>query len=229
MTASMVSWVNRDRDARGLIAFRSDARLNAVAAARAAKMAETGTLSHSVAGNLGSQLTTAGVQWFRWGEDIAYSSASWGTQVAWHVFGMWKKSPSHWPLLMSSSFNYIGVGFARQASTGRTYVAAVMTESVDHTRPSPVWVSSWRSGTTVSWSWRGYDPRLQTHTAGVRSFDIRYRVDNGPWRLNWIGSTAKSITLRNMPRGHCYSLRIQVADWRGNLSRWSSERRICVP
>ena len=36
-----------------------------------------------------------------------------------------------------------------------------------------------RSGDDVSWTWNGYDPRLQTHTAGFRDFDVQYRVGSG--------------------------------------------------
>ena len=47
---------------------------------------------------------------------------------------MWMASPSHRALLMSSRFNYIGLGLAYRSSNRRTFGSAVMTESLDHTR-----------------------------------------------------------------------------------------------
>ena len=38
-----------------------------------------------------------------------------------------------------------------------------------------------RSGTTVTWTWSGADTALQTHTAGLKNFDVQYRVGSGTW------------------------------------------------
>ena len=54
-------------------------------------------------------------------------------------------------------------------------------------------------GTTITFSWSGYDPKLQKRTAGLRSFDLQYRVNGGSWRTIRDNTTATSITL-NGPR-----------------------------
>ena len=42
-------------------------------------------------------------------------------------------------------------------------------------------------------------------------------------------TTSRSLTLGSRPRGHWYSFRVQAADRRGNLSKWTSATRIWVP
>ena len=57
-----------------------------------------------------------------------------------------------------------------------------MTESSTTPGPSPGSRREAAPATTSRWSWNGYDPRLQTHTAGLRDFDVQYRVGYGSWR-----------------------------------------------
>ena len=105
----------------------------------------------------------------------------------------------------------------------------MFSESKDHTAPTARNVSLTRTGTTIRFAWTGADRRLQTHTAGLRSFDVRYRVDSGTWRTIRNDTTAKALTLYSRPHGHWYSFRVQSADRRGNLSKWTSTIRIWVP
>ena len=50
MEAQILSWMNRDRTATGLVEYRRDGGLALVAGRRAARMAARRILSHSVAG-----------------------------------------------------------------------------------------------------------------------------------------------------------------------------------
>ena len=72
-----------------------------------------------------------------------------------------------------------------------------MTESVDHTKAIARVVTGDRTGDDVAWTWNGYDPRLQTHTAGLRDFDVQYRVGCGTWRLLRDNTTSTSVVLRD--------------------------------
>jgi hypothetical protein len=141
---------------------------------------------------------------------------------------MWKGSPYHHAIMFSNRYNYIGVGIAR-ASNGSTYSSILFTESADHTRPSAHNSSLSYSGSTVRFAWSGSDPRLQTHTAGLRSFDVEYRVDGGPWHLLRNNTTSRSLSLSGRAHRHYYSFRVQSADRRGNLSAWTAEKRIWLP
>ena len=123
--------VNQARAARGLVPLRSDNRLWSLADDRAGAMAAASVLSHGVTGSLQSNLNTKAIQWYGHGEVIAYSTGSAGTAAA-ALFRLWASSPPHWDLLMSASFNYLGIGLAA-SSSGVTYGSIVLTESMDRT------------------------------------------------------------------------------------------------
>ena len=81
----------------------------------------------------------------------------------------------------------------------------------------------------MSWSGTGADTRLQTHTAGLKNFDVQYRVGSGTWTTIRTGTTAKSLSLGSRAHGHYYGLRVRARDNLGYLSAWSAEMRIWVP
>ena len=85
-----------------------------------------------------------------------------------HLFKLWKASPEHWRLMMSPSYNYIGVGLAYRSSNHQTFGSLVFTESPDLTdaRASMDGVTS--NGNGATWSWHGWDPMLQTHLSGLQ-------------------------------------------------------------
>lgn len=225
----LITWTNRDRVARGLRPLRYWGALRSVATTRAETLASLGTLSHTAAGNLSSQLTNAGVQYYSWGEDLGWSSYPWGYDVAKSLYSMWKHSSSHWALLMSSRFNYFGVGLAYRWSAHATYASIVFTESRDHTPARAAMTGHGRIGTTAWFTWSGYDPRLQTHTAGLANFDVQYKVDSGTWRIIRSGTTSTSIKLYSRARGHYYAVRVRARDRNGNVGAWSSLSRVWIP
>ncbi len=98
-------------------------------------MAAVGKLSHDIAGeDIGQSLTSRGIGWMGYGEIIARSSFPFGTAAADNVYEMWKASPSHYAIMFSSTYNYVGIGTA-QSADGSTWVAAIMTESLRSHRP----------------------------------------------------------------------------------------------
>jgi hypothetical protein len=223
----VMTLVNRARAANGLVPLRSDGHLWALAGERSAAMASADVLSHGAVGSLADGLSRRGIQWYTHGEVIAYWSAS-GSAAASQLFELWAASPPHWALLMSSAFNYLGVGMTVSAS-GATYGSVVLTESRDRTGARGTTVRATVSGDDVRWTWRGYDPRLQTHTAGLRDFEVQQRTDRGSWVTV---STATASTARsavNRARGHWYGLRVRARDRAGNVGPWSAELRGWVP
>ena len=229
--SSILTWINRDRAARGLRPLRLDLRLSSLADTRAARMASKNTLSHTAAGgDFGPLLySLLGVPSWSWGEDIGWTGYPYGSQAASSLYSMWKQSATHWALMMSSRMNYIGVGVAYRSSNHTTWASLVFTESADHTRPVARMAGDGRSGTTISFSWSGADRPLQTHTAGLKNFDVQYRVDSGSWRVIRSGTTARSITLSGRARHHTYYLRVQARDNRGNLSGYTTSLHVSVP
>lgn len=219
--------VNAARADRGLAPLRSDWRLWVLADQRASAMASADVLSHGVAGSLQAGLDARDIQWYRHGEVVAFSTAS-GSAGAAHLFDLWASSPAHWALLVSGSFNYLGVGTARSGS-GRTYGSIVLTESKDRTGARGTMVSATVVGDDVRWTWRGADPLLQTHTAGLRDFAVQQRTDKGTWVTVSAATTNTSRTAVNRSGGHWYGLRVRARDRAGNVGPWSTERRVWVP
>ena len=86
-----------------------------------------------------------------------------------------------------------------------------------------------RNDATVSWSWTGKDTWLQTHTAGLKSFDVQYRVDSDAWQTIRSGTTAKSLSLGSRSSGHCYSLRVRSRDNHNLVSAYTGALTVCVP
>jgi hypothetical protein len=230
MRNMVVTWMNRDRVAKGLTPYVTYTALQNLAMDRAARMASKNTLSHAAAGgNVGSALSARGIQWYSFGEIIGVSSYPWGSQAASNIYSMWKHSTFHAGIMFSKTYNYLGVGVAYRSSNHTTWMSVVFTESVDHTRPAARLASVDASRQDVSVSWSGRDVKLQTHTAGLRSFDVQERVDGGSWKTIRNDTTSTSLTLADRPRGHWYGFRVQAADRRGNLSSWTSELRVWVP
>jgi uncharacterized protein YkwD len=227
MESTILSLVNAERTKRGLVPLRLHAGLVDLAGDRAAYMASIGSLQHISC--LSCTMSARGIQAFGSSEVIAWTSYPWGDQAAKSIFTSWKNSSSHWSLLMSDRSNYIGIGVAYRSSNARTYASAVMTESKDRTRPWARMSSSSRSGTTVWWSWTGADTKLQTHTSGLKNFDVQYRVGSGSWTTIRSGTTAKSISLGSRAHGHWYGLRVRARDNLGYVSSYTAEVRIWVP
>jgi len=226
--ATYLTWINNARAARGLVPLRLDTRLRDLAEYRAGVMAAKNTMSHTVAGVLSSELTAKGIQWYTEGECIGWDSYSYPTDA---VYFLWKvmHDAVHWSILMSSHFNYVGVGIVHRSDNNTTWISIVETESVDHSPPWARLTASARYGSSVAWAWTGADLALQTHTAGLRSFDVQFHVDAGPWATIMWNTTAKYVKVNSRASGHYYGLRVRARDGRGLLSNWSAELRVWVP
>ena len=227
--SSLVGWINNARVARGLVPLRPHSSLVSIAGLRASRMAATNTMSHTIAGNVGSQLSSYGVRWYRYGENIGWSTAGWSSASAKAIFSMWMNSPSHKALILSSRFNYIGVGLAYRSSNRKTFGSAVFAETVDYTRAIGRMTGGTRSSNDLRWTWSGYDPKLQTHTAGLRDYDVQYRINYGTWVLLRDNTTATSLSLPDRSRGRSYAIRVRATDRRGNVGAWSAEKRLWIP
>ncbi|HEY4228169.1 MAG TPA: CAP domain-containing protein [Candidatus Limnocylindrales bacterium] len=227
MESELLGWINGARSRRGLAPLRQISTLTSFAESRAAHMASTGVLAHPSC--LSCTLTAAGIPWYSNGEDIGWTNYPWGDQAALSIYNAWKASSGHWAMLMSSTYNYIGLGVAYRSSNHSTFAAADLTESRDMTRPWAKMGGVSRSGSTVSWTWSGNDSWLQTHESGLKNFDVEYRVDSGSWTLIKSGTTARSLSLSGRAGGHYYGLRVQDRDNKGYLSAWTAELRLWVP
>lgn len=124
--AKVLALINAARDARGLAPLRLRSSLVDLAGDRAAKMAGTGVLKHPAC--LPCMLDRRGITYSGYGETIAWTYP-WGPKAARKLFRIWKNSPPHWAILMSSSLDRIGIGVAKRGSgsNAATWAAAVLT------------------------------------------------------------------------------------------------------
>jgi len=224
----VMAQVNQARAERGLVPLRSDSRLWGLAMDQATRLATSGILTHEAAGSIPEGLDARGIQWDRYGEDIGYASGT-PDVAASSIFRMWVASPTHWDLMMSADYNYLGVGLVYRASSGVTYGSVVMTESEDRTGAQAAILGAVVAGDDVRWSWRGWDPQLQTHTAGLRDFSVQLRMDRGAWATIAGGTAVTARSTLNRVRGHWYGLRVRARDLAGNVGPWSREFRVWLP
>jgi uncharacterized protein YkwD len=223
----LLGWINDARVARGLVPLRLRSGLVSMSNDWAAHMASTGVLA--LPSCTSCMLADYGVQKYNYGSITSWSTYDWGTEAAQSTWNGWRQKSTQWSKLMSSTLNYIGIGIAYRSANSSTWVAVFLTDSRDVTNPWSKMSSSSRSGTTVSWSWTGADTKLQTRTAGLKNFDVQYRVDSGIWTTLRSGTTAKSLSLSSRVRGHYYGVRVRSRDNLGRLSAWSAELRVWVP
>src|SRR5262245_37554652 len=100
LETGLLSKINAERSARGLVPLRAYSKRWSIAGTRAARMASTNVLSHSIAGSVSSQLGAKHVPWYAYGEDIGYTRAKRGTTAMNELWRLWKASPEHWKLMM---------------------------------------------------------------------------------------------------------------------------------
>jgi uncharacterized protein YkwD len=225
--ATLLSWINDARAQRGLRPLRTWGRLASLADDWAAHMASTDVLAFPSC--LSCMYSDYGIQKYSYGAIISWSTYNWGLEAAQSIWNGWRQHDTQWAKLMSSKFNYIGIGIFYRSSNKKTWSSVDLSESKDHTKPWARMTGSSRSGTTVSWSWTGGDTKLQTHTAGLKNFDVQYRRDSGSWTTIRSGTTAKSLSLSGRAHGHWYGVRVRSRDNRGYVSAWTAEVRIWVP
>jgi uncharacterized protein YkwD len=230
LEAALLTWTNRDRAALGLRPLRLDTRLAGIADERAASLASAGSFSHQAAGpSLSATLDGAGVQRYAAAENIGWWGGGPTLATAAALYRAWQASAVHRAALMSASLNYVGFGLAHRPSDGRLFASTLFTEARDRTAPRATMETATRSGTTVTFTWRSVDPRLQSHWAGMRDVDVFYRVDAGPWRLVRDDTTATTLRLAGRAPGHRYWLAVRPRDRAFNAGPLASPISVWVP
>lgn len=227
MEVTMLGWINAERTKRGLVPLRLHSGLVTIANSRAAYMASTQVMAHPSC--VHCLFDNAGIQYYSGTEVIAWSGYAPGDTAAKSLFSAWRNSSLHWGILMSSKYNYIGLGIAYKSGGHGSFMAGELTESKDRTNPWAKMTSASHSGTTVSFAWTGADVALQTHTAGLKNFDVQYRVGSGTWSTIKSATTSRSLSLTGRAHGHWYGLRVRARDNLGHVAGYSAELRIWVP
>jgi uncharacterized protein YkwD len=224
--SAMVSALNADRTALGLVPVRVDPRLMAVARARSVDMVEKDYFSHTQPDgrNVFAILTEQAITWYTAGEIIAWNNYPMDSTVS-AANRQWMASPGHKAIITSANYNYVGVGLALEPDTGKKVWTAVYLKGPDRTAAKVsaytprISAGSTAATRSVKVAWTGYDPRLQVLTSGLRSYALQRRVDGGTW-TTIASSTTVRATTQTLVVGHRYEFRISARDWAGNRSPW---------
>jgi uncharacterized protein YkwD len=224
--SAMVAALNADRAAAGLVAVRPDGRLMAIARARSADMVAKDYFSHTQPDgrNVFNILSGQGITWYKAGEIIAWNNYPLDVTTS-TANRQWMESPGHHAIVVATDFNYVGVGLAVQASTGKKFWTAVFMKGPDRTGArATVGKPSVALGTTatqrkVRVTWSGADVRLQVLTAGLRSFIVQRHMDDAPWSTVWASTTLRGASF-NASLGHRFEYRVAAIDNKGNRGAW---------
>jgi hypothetical protein len=226
----MVRLLNAERAKAGLVAYRVDPRLSAIARSRSTDMATKGYFSHTQPDgrNVFDLINSANVTWYAAGEIIAWNSSGTLAESAVAAKNGWMGSPGHRAIVMSGTYNYFGIGLAVDAATGKKLWTGVVIKGPDRTggwvgytplaESSPVAMGD-VSYRTVTISWRGGDIPLVVLTAGLLYYQTQVRTDDQAWKWLSAGTTIRSRALR-LWEGHVYTFRTRACDRAGNCGFW---------
>jgi uncharacterized protein YkwD len=224
--AEVLRLINVRRAQQHLAPIRMDLRVRSVAEARSADMVARHYFAHQDPdGKLPwDHLTAARIVWYGAGEIIAMNTAQPLSASAARAVEQWMDSPPHREQVLSATFNYAGVGVALDGAA--SYWTVVFIEGPDRTAAvASVSGVSRAPYHHVRVTWRGSDPRLVTHTAGLATFDLARRVAGGSWTtLRW-RTTRTALTLDGRA-GVRYQFRVRARDRNGNVGAWSAPRAI---
>jgi uncharacterized protein YkwD len=226
--AKIIGFLNADRTALGLVPVRVDSRLMAIARARSADMIANDYFSHTLPDGrkVFDILTASHITWYGAGEILAWNNYPMDVTAS-TANRQWMNSPGHKAIVISTSFNYVGVGLAIDPETGKKMWTAVYMKGPDRTGArvglaTPT-VTSGSTTTTrrVSLAWSGSDVRLQVLTAGLHHYLLQRKVDDGPW-TTVTPTTGRTLTVV-ASKGHEYEYRIAAYDRAGNRGAWSTK------
>ena len=224
---AMVDALNVDRTTRGLVPVRVDSRLMAIARARSADMAAKNYFSHTQPDgrNVFDMISAQKINWYGAGEIIAWNNyPTLATSVA-AANNQWLNSPGHKAIVVSTTYNYVGVGLALGTNGKKLWTAVYMkgpdlTGAKAKTATPTIAAGSTSASKRVTVTWSGGDVPLQVLTSGFHSYQVQRRSDGGDWTIVWIGTTRKSMTL-DLGVNHTYEFRVAARDNAGNWGAWS--------
>jgi uncharacterized protein YkwD len=226
---TMVDLLNANRTAAGLVPVRVDSRLMEIARARSTDMATKHYFSHTQPDgrNVFDILNAKHITWYGAGEIIAWNNYPTLELSTHSADNQWMNSPGHKAIVLSATLNYVGVGLAVDASSGKKMWTAVYIKGPDRTgarsttNTPVVTAGSSAASKKVSISWTGSDVKLQVLTSGFHSWAVERRTDGGAWTRLWSSTTRGSLAL-DLPAGHTYEFRTAARDNAGNWGGWST-------
>ncbi|MEX1335527.1 MAG: CAP domain-containing protein [Candidatus Limnocylindrales bacterium] len=221
--------INRYRAIRGLAPYRMAHQARQAARQRSTEMRNLNYLSHhSPTGKHATTLLNQrGVRYQAGAENIGrIGFVSWQSAID-GMMGAWQGSSGHNASILSSGYNYIGIGVAKNDNVA--YFTTIFLLQRDHTAPrsgmaassSGISVAATPAGTRyVTVKWWGKDPVLQRNHAGIKHYTVQHKRVGGV--KGW--QTVKSRTLQTslsmtLTKGH-HKFRVRAVDRAGNVGKW---------
>ncbi len=227
--------MNQARERHGLGPLRMDSGVREVARDRSRSMRDGNYFDHvSPAGvTAGDMLRNRHIQHNSWSEVIAATRLLPLDESPAQIMDAWMRSEGHRNTILSSDFNYAGVGLARSGN-GAIYYTIVFANQRDHTPPKAGLVSS-QTGISVSSTseskpvtvrWWGKDRKLAKRTAGLRGFTVQYRRADGKWRVLYRMTKTRQFS-GDLKKG-THQFRVRATDNRGNQGAWMRPLTVTV-
>jgi uncharacterized protein YkwD len=234
--------INRYRASRGLSQVRMAQQARVAARDRSQDMRDHDYFSHSspTGKDAATLLARYGVRYQAGAENIGrISFIDWDTSVA-GMMGGWKGSSSHNATMLSKTYNYVGIGVARNGKSA--WFTTIFLKQKDHTAPrsgflSPKDQAAPRSGMIaastgisvkaredgkkrVTIRWWGRDPKIATRHSGIERFVLQHKRVGG--KKGW--TTIKKNTLSHrltltLTQGR-HKFRVRAVDKAGNVGKW---------
>ncbi|MGD8486721.1 MAG: CAP domain-containing protein [Chloroflexota bacterium] len=227
--------INHLRADRGLKPLRMAHRVRLVARDRSRDMRNNRYFGHAspTGRDAAALLARRNVRYFAGSENIGWVTFLGWKKAAASIADAWFDSPGHRANLLSSEYNYVGIGAARAGKS--IYWTAIFVRQLDHTAPKAGLVASdtglsvasgagGRRSVTIRW-W-GRDRVLQRNTAGLKGFTVQKRTAMGTWRTLRHLTSKKHLTL-SLSRG-THRFRVRAIDNRGNRSNWRRPLTVTV-
>ena len=225
--AEVVRLLNAERAMAGLVPVRLDSRLTTIARARSVDMATKGYFSHVQPDgrSVFDFVREAGITWYGAGEIIAWNTWPTIADSAVAARDGWMNSDGHRKIVMSTDYNYVGIGLAIDA-TGKKLWTGVFLKGPDRTGGyAKVSAQTSTAATTTSYrnatiKWSGSDIRLVVLTSGFKHYQTQMRTDGALWRTLSTATTTTSKSFRAWA-GHTYDVRVRTCDNAGNCGSWA--------
>jgi uncharacterized protein YkwD len=228
----MVRLINQDRAQHGLVPYRVYSVLNKIANSRSYNMATRHYFGHRQPDGRTAfdMISATGITWYAAAEDIAWNNYGDLIGSALMADNQWMGSSAHRAAILSTSYNYVGVGLQIDSSNGHRIWTALFLKAPDHTGgwaafdPQPEVAAEGLTTEdagprSVTVSWRGSDVRLTTLTAGFHHYQVRRKIDSNSWTYLSYSTTSRSRTFTAYP-GHIYRFAVRACDRRGNCGAW---------
>ena len=229
---AMLTAIQGERAAGGLVAYLRDPALDEIAQARVDRLAANDAFGHTAAGpSILDPVEASGMRPYAAGEAQGWASDPSVDAALARIRMLWLASPGHRAIVLADWASYAGIGLATEGA--RTLVVLVIADTPDRTAPSVAIDAVTRTGSTVTVRWTAADPLLQARTAGVGGVAVEWRTDHGRWRVARPGTAATTgagqTIIVNVPTGRAVEIRVQARDRAGNVSPWSTDRVAALP